>query len=603
MNPVRSKPERRARRANRRLAGHGPEMSDPLRLWSDNPTALDLLGFADIAAPVVEAIDRERLDPVAVGIFGDWGSGKTTILEILNSQLEKRDDTIVVYTRPWEYDPMLDARATLIEEVLERLRKRAKSDQKFWEKAKEKFDKLASRIRWSKAITLAARSAVTFTLPSVEGLVEIFGQGDEVVDPTLKGFREEFSKLLGEFTDVRRVVVLVDDLDRCLPDTVVMTMEAIKLFLSVEKMAFVVAADELPVKLAIARHFDRDERGTRMAADYLEKIVQIPISVPSLGREDTEAYLGMMLLDQHLPDEAGLTPVAEHCAERRRRGEAEVFRDFPDGMIPASAGSDLALAAELAPVLFARLEGNPRRLKRFLNAFWVRADIAARRGIDLEPPVLAKLMVLERMDEDGFGQILDWLGDGTLAKHLKEMDAGEADAAPGKGLEWWAELPPKLGEVQLEPYLRLAASLRRRSAPRSELRADLRELLDGLGAEGTVDREKALKRLDGLPDSDKRLMAQGLTEAIRRDPSVQAPLSEAVKQLLKSGIAEVVSDLAVGLRRIDASRVEPALILSLESEGGPLPDEIRGVIKAWSDSGDLSEMSRNAAEYVSGGAG
>jgi hypothetical protein len=111
----------------------------------------------------------------------------------------------------------------------------------------------------------------------VEGLVEIFGQGDEVVDPTLKGFREEFSKLLCEFTDVRRVVVLVDDLDRCLPDTVVMTMEAIKLFLSVEKMAFVVAADELPVKLAIARHFDRDERGTRMAADYLEKIVHGPL--------------------------------------------------------------------------------------------------------------------------------------------------------------------------------------------------------------------------------------------------------------------------------------------------------------------------------------
>ena len=575
-------------------------MPDALRLWSDNPTPLDLLGFGDIAAPAVEAIDREKLDPVAVGIFGDWGSGKTTVLEILNEHLSARTDTIVVYTRPWEYDPTLDARATLIEEVLGRLRSQAEADQKFWEQAKDKFEQLASRIRWSKAITLAARSAVTFTLPSVEGLVEIFGEGDEVSDPTLKGFRDEFSELLAEFSDVRRVVVLVDDLDRCLPDTVVMTMEAIKLFLSVEKMAFVIAADELPVKLAIARHFDRDERGTMMAADYLEKIVQIPISVPALGREDTEAYLGMMLVDQHLPDGADLTPIAEHCAERRRRGEAQVFEDFPEGMIPASAGPDLALAAELSPVLFERLQGNPRRLKRFLNALWVRADIATRRGIDLEPSVLAKLMVLERIDEDAFGQILDWLGDGTLSARLKEIDAGEAEAAPGQRLEWWAELPPKLGDVELAPYLRLAASLRRRSGPRSELRADLRDLLDALAAEGTAEREEALERLDGLADSDKRLMAHGLTDAIRRDPSVQEPLSESVKQLLRSGSSGVVADLGIGLRRIDASRVEPALILSLEHEDQPIPEEIRGAIKGWNDSGDLSGISQNAAKYVLG---
>ena len=37
--------------------------ANPLRLWPDNPTALDLLGFGDIAAPVLEAIKRERLDP------------------------------------------------------------------------------------------------------------------------------------------------------------------------------------------------------------------------------------------------------------------------------------------------------------------------------------------------------------------------------------------------------------------------------------------------------------------------------------------------------------------------------------------------------------
>jgi len=59
--------------------------------WSDNPSALDLLGFADVTAPIAEAVIRDKLDPVTVGIEGDWGSGKSSILAILGKQLE--DDT------------------------------------------------------------------------------------------------------------------------------------------------------------------------------------------------------------------------------------------------------------------------------------------------------------------------------------------------------------------------------------------------------------------------------------------------------------------------------------------------------------------------------
>ena len=84
--------------------------------------------------------------------------------------------------------PTLDARATLITEVLDALRTRANKDETLWDTTKEKFTGLASRIKWPKAITLASRSAVTFTLPSVESLVEIFGDKPEVADPTLQGF-------------------------------------------------------------------------------------------------------------------------------------------------------------------------------------------------------------------------------------------------------------------------------------------------------------------------------------------------------------------------------------------------------------------------------
>jgi hypothetical protein len=57
-------------------------------LWPDHPSEEDLLGFADIAAPIGAAIRRERLDPVAIGVFGDWGSGKTTVLQLVGKQFD-----------------------------------------------------------------------------------------------------------------------------------------------------------------------------------------------------------------------------------------------------------------------------------------------------------------------------------------------------------------------------------------------------------------------------------------------------------------------------------------------------------------------------------
>jgi hypothetical protein len=564
-----------------------------LRLWPDNPTALDLLGFADIAAPVMEAIGRQRLDPVAVGIFGDWGSGKSTVLEILGAQLKSRPDTLVVSTRPWEYDPTLDPRATLITEVLEVMRTYAEANASLWAKSKDKFAALAKRIKWSKALTLASKSAITLTVPTPEKLIGIFGDSEKVADPTLQGFRKEFQELMKDFDDIKRVIVLVDDLDRCLPESVVMTLEAIKLFLSVPKMAFVIAADEAAVKAAITKHFNASQQGTRMAGDYLEKIIQIPITVPSLGQEDTEAYLAMMLLDQHLDgDEPALVKIALHCTERRHRGERQVFLDVPASLIPGTAQDDLALAAELAPVLFQRLDGNPRRLKRFLNAFWVRADIAGRRGVTLDLRVLAKLMVLERIEIAAFGQLLDWLADGVLTDNLRKLEQGDnLDAHSAFG--WWKDMSPKISGMDVGPYLRLAASLQRRTGPRSDLRADLADLLEKLSTGAMVERNQAQTKLGDLQEEDRKVMAREIAEALRTNPEAQENLAETLEALLRdSATAPIVVD---GLKRLEASRVDAALAASITGDDD-LNAVVRDVVREWIATGTMQEIARNAAE-------
>jgi len=566
-------------------------------LWPDNPTSLDLLGFSDIASPIVSAVERERLDPVAVGVFGDWGCGKTTILELIDASYDERDDVIVVFTHPWEYDPTLDPRASLIAEVLGAVRAFAEKDSTRWDEVKDKFDKLAKRIEWSKAFTVATKSALTFTLPSIDSLVGIFsGASSEAGDPSLQGFRDEFASLMGELSDVKRVVVLVDDLDRCLPETVVMTLEAIKLFLSVEKMAFVLAADARLVELAISHRFGITEQGGRMAREYLEKIVQIPVSVPALGEGDTEAYLALMLLSHHLGDDGDVFgKLIAHCDERRGRADARVLKDLPEGLVPETAKSDLALAAMLAPILSEKLDGNPRRLKRFLNAFWMRLAIARLRGAAPDEAALAKLMVLEQLEPDAFAQMLDWLSDGSLPEKLVAIESGDVPEGVHSVFESWGKMTPKLAALDLGPYLRLAASLRRRPGATSDLRSDLAELLDGLQSDALTDRTSAQTRLKELPAPDRLIMAREVVNRMRVDPTGSKHLVEAFAQL--SVDEQLTAELVGALRTLDPARVDSGLIIEMGG-GGPAAEQMRALLREWKEGGQLGAVQAAAADEV-----
>jgi hypothetical protein len=91
-------------------------------LWADNPAERDLLGFEDVARPVAETVLRDRLDPVAVGLIGPWGSGKSTILGLLDRSLADDKTIAVISTRPWEFDPAMDVKATFIGQVLTTVR-------------------------------------------------------------------------------------------------------------------------------------------------------------------------------------------------------------------------------------------------------------------------------------------------------------------------------------------------------------------------------------------------------------------------------------------------------------------------------------------------
>jgi len=88
------------------------------------------------------------------------------------------------------------------------------------------------------------------------------------------------------------LVVLIDDLDRCLPEIAISTLEAIRLLLFMDHTAFVIAADEAMIKHAVKRHFQGVD--DTLVTNYFDKLIQVPIRVPQLGVQEVRAY--MMLL-------------------------------------------------------------------------------------------------------------------------------------------------------------------------------------------------------------------------------------------------------------------------------------------------------------------
>ena len=367
-----------------------PQAKNHVLLWDDNPSDVDLLGFDAVVAPVLAALNAPNLDPLTIGIHGPWGSGKSTLLRLLEQQIASDQSHVVIRTRPWEFDDQADVKGTLIAEVLEALERR------FGEEASvtEKVGNLFKRISWSRVGLALGKGAITMQWDPKE-LIEAFTPERRDAPHSMAGFRDAFGELLDDLPQVTRVVVLVDDLDRCLPDAVMSTLEAIKLFLSVKKMVFVVAADQDMVRDAIAASLDASSRSERFAVRYLEKIIQLPVSLPRLAQYEAEAYITLLLAYAEYGQGNAFDRLVAHCSERRRINALPLVGDTsaldwrPDDEL-------LLLAAQFAHGLEADRVSNPRQIKRFLNAFGVRREVAGRPRIDSRPRCNSETAVARR---------------------------------------------------------------------------------------------------------------------------------------------------------------------------------------------------------------
>lgn len=558
-------------------------------LTDDNPTDRDLLGFDAIVAPIRDALRQENLDPITIGVHAPWGGGKSTLLELL--QRELRHEAIVIRTNPWEYDDQFDVKGTLIGEVLNRL----KEEVEFDEGMTEKFTKLVKRVSWSR-VGIAVAKGVLTTQWDPEALVNAFSPTNDDGPRSLAAFRDEFSELL-DALKVKRVVVLVDDLDRCLPPAVLSTLEAIKLFLSVKRMAFVIAADQDMIRDAIAANLAATNRSEVFASRYLEKIVQLPVVLPRLSQAETEAYI-VLLLAEGSPDHNELL---QQVKERRARNEVPLVTG--EGINDAKIGQVITLAAQIAEGLSPSKRGNPREVKRFLNSFGIRSSIARVRGVSLAPSVVVKLLFLEEQHRSEFEHLV-----GLAPAERKEFIAAwEGWAREGKELptingkpvaeetKEWVAADPRLVDEDLDRYISLAASLAAASLS-SGLTDELRELVRELTSDSEANRGEALERVAKKPIEEQRSVATALLAESRRATSVDI-LAESLIGLGKA-VPALVDDIAFGFQTHMWTKLDESAAYRLATSEVP---QFGDLAKKLAGDGAIDAGVREAAKEALGG--
>lgn len=605
-------------------------------MWPDNETARDFLNFSGVADTVAEIIVQARGRPISIGVSGAWGIGKSSMIKLTQTSLAKRArkegerEFVFVEFNAWLYQGYDDARAALMDVIASKLEEEAAKRETAIDKVKD----LVKRVKWLRAAKLAAGSAAAFAfgVPPIGLAGEIWSLGQQAlagkVDEKLIGeaqkkageaggaaagllnpkaetsppkeiqaLRDSFEEALEELGVT--LVVLIDDLDRCLPETTISTLEAIRLFLFLRNTAFVIAADNDMIKHAVRRHFEGVEDDL-LVTNYFDKLIQVPIRVPPLGTQEVRAYMMLLFVENSdLPDEVQETIRAGVCGQLRQTWQGKrVDRAFVQSLhdnIPDELIGKFDTADRLAPLMTTAsgIVGNPRLIKRFLNALAIRMTISNAQGVGVDEAVLAKLLLFERLgNPKAYAELITAVSASDTGRptFLAEWEE-KANAGAELALEapWdepfvkeWLTLPPALADTDLRGALYVSREHAPLITPEDRLSSEAAELLTALLEH--PDMAAGLKdRLTRVSRAEITVVMDRLLDRARQEQEWGVP------PILEACIVVSEADppqgarLAAFLRERPPAQIQPNIVPKIGDQPWA-----GGVLEAW----DRSNVSR-----------
>ena len=571
-------------------------------MWKDIETSEDLLGYRFHAKLLKEIVLDKSMLPTSIGIFGNWGYGKSSLMLLLEKEINEEiamhvaegntPRILQVRFNGWQYESYETTKYSLIQVLLDSVEKYLSDNRDVF----EKLDILLKRINLLKLGVLLLKkyvlykipNAIKSNLPQADDLKECVGVDDitkfqnEFQNEHTSLFVTKFRTLLESIVEEAKfdsIIVYIDDLDRCSGEKMIECIEAIKLFLNVKNTAFVLGADERMVERAIKEHYPEIEQDKRQIyspfSDYLEKLIQIPYRLPRLSLNEQYTYILFLLLKSKYPnffnavikdynDYKNKEPFGNYDAEKMRAALGENKIPDVEALIP------------IIPMMTRFLNGSPRQLKRFLNTFDLRMRMVQVANIrEIDPTVLAKLMLLEynfkyqRLFESLYGMQL--LGDGIIDKigEVEECARQKKKLNDKRWQEWeednlvldWLSLSPSLSGVNLKEYFWIARDSLKNSVPVESLVSNVarRFYLTLRNKQSAIAKKKFLQEeIAKLEDEERQMVIMLLNHDFTKNPN-----DSKVLELLQADsevrvLIQNESDCKSLFSHVDTLKMEPA---------------------------------------------
>lgn len=579
-------------------------------MWKDSETNIDLLDFDYLVDVTKKIILNNDLTPSTIGIYGDWGSGKSSLMDMAISELSRDKDILCLKFNGWLFEGYEDAKVALIGSILDEISKKKRLS----EKAKGILKNLYNNTDFIKLSSKLAKYGIDFFLTGgvltltditvetvknalsskgtevekedIEGVLKAFKS--EEVRKSIKSFHSDFANLLKQ-TKIKRLVVFIDELDRCKHDTILDTLEAIRLFLFAKGTSFVIGADERQIRYAVQMKYP-DVEGNQMdiGKEYLEKLIQYPIRIPQLGRKEVEFYIMCLLFEKDFSSD--LNSIRNII----KKGKDDNFFDFEltyelikeeSEELANKLKDTISLSKQISSVLAKGLNGNPRHCKRFLNAMELRTMMADYRNVPLDRKILAKLMLVEYF-KDPFYKRLAQLQANENGKptEIMKIEEGKWDEADVLNTwkedawiaEWLTDIEPPLANKDLRPYFYFSRESQKNiSFTKSQnLSREAIKIIQNLLSGTDTLRNEAIKLAPTVSDFEASSILTELAVKIESSTDIERPLFQSFIEW-GSSRSELHIDTIAILERLPVDKIKAAFMPFIPPFANKLMDKAK----------------------------
>ncbi len=564
-------------------------------MWKDCETELDFLDYDYLVKILEDTVNDEKLLPSSIGVYGDWGSGKSSLMYMCKNSLAKQKGTVCLLFNGWLFEGYEDAKTAILGSILDGIAE----NRKLSDKAKlvleglyssvDKFKLIKSGLKFGADIFLTGgigtiadvtiRNIINDASKKMPGL-DIKKVSEEVKNQLnnkelrndIKKFRKEFANLLVK-ARINKLVIFIDELDRCNPNTILDTLEAMRLFLFTGRVSFVIGADERHISYAVKNKF-REIEGIQIdiGKEYLEKLIQYPIRIPSLNDYEMEFYIMSLLFQSKLLGEE-FEKLLNYLNKEKKEHFLQFTVDYAmvdkyDRRIAEKVKDDILVAKQLASVLTKGLNGNPRQCKRFLNTLDMRLRMANYKGIALNTRVLAKIMEVEYFRTSLFKKMAQLSASGTLKTeltHFEKNEMGELNELKlWKDDIWvidWIESKPKLQEKDLSMYFYFTrTSLDNKGMNKTmKMSEAAKTMFNGICSGSDLHLKNAIKNIDDISEFDVGQILDELFNELIQDTDLD---NNKLKRFLRWGSAKNELQIAAieYIKGIDGAKITSGMI-------------------------------------------